>query len=171
MPRTAALLSIVCCLAVTLCVACHGTDTRTTALATSASAASGPSADWLFQRLQTQGRDVKMSPEAFSVMGLGDGAREFPVRQLAFDGDDGRYVVSLVKVGQDSQLVLHRLQGDVLVFHRCDAHLSRLISVKYPRDGRPSELNDQAAAVADFHQQLAFWANRYDVALGSLAVP
>jgi hypothetical protein len=101
-----------------------------------------------------------MAPEALAVMGLNNGGRDVPVRQLAFDGNDGRYVVSLVNIRQIHELVLHRRQGDVLIFHHCDTRFARLTSVRYPRDGRPSLIVDTALAENDFAQQLAFWFDR-----------
>src|SRR5262249_15069675 len=119
--------------------------------------------DWLSQHIEAQGRDMMMAPEAFAVMGFGNGTREVAARQLAFDGPDGRYVVSLVKVGQANELVLHRRQSDLLVFHRCDPSFVRLASASYPRHGRPSQIDDQAFATGDFQQQLAFWESRFIV--------
>jgi hypothetical protein len=111
---------------------------------------------------------MMMAPEAFAVMGFGNGTREVAARQLAFDGPDGRYVVSLVRVGRANELVLHRRQSDLLVFHRCDSSFVRLASASYPRHGRPSQIDDQAFATVDFQQQLAFWANRFIIWSGPL---
>ena len=119
-----------------------------------------PRGDRMVRWIQHEGHDVMMAPEALALVGLNNGGRDVPVRQLAFDGSDGRYVISLVNIRQIHEFVLHRRQGDVLVFHHCDTRFARLTSVRYPRDGRPSLITDTALAENDFDQQLAFWFDR-----------
>lgn len=116
--------------------------------------------DRMVRWIQHEGHDVMMAPEALAVMGLNNGGRDIPVMQLAFDGDDGRYVISLVNIRQIHELVLHRRQGNLLIFHHCDTRFARLSSVRYPRDGKPSFIMDNALAENDFAQQLAFWFDR-----------
>jgi len=119
-----------------------------------------PRGDRLVRWIQHEGHDVMMAPDALTVMGLNNGGRDIPVRQLAFDGTDGRYVVSLVNLRQIHEFVFHRRQGDVLVFHHCDTAFRRLTSVRYPRTGQPTFITDTAFAENDFAQQLAFWFDR-----------
>jgi len=119
-----------------------------------------PRGDRMVRWIQHEGHDVMMAPEALAVMGLVNGGRDIPVRQLAEDGTDGRYVISLVNIRQIHEFILHRRQGDVLIFHHCDTSFRRLTSVRYPRTGKPTFISDQAFAENDFQQQLAFWFDR-----------
>jgi len=119
-----------------------------------------PRGDRMVRWLQRGGRDAMMAPEAFAVMGLINGGRDIPVKQFAEDGRDGRYVISLVNIRSIHEFVLHRRQGDVLVFHHCDTKFVRLSSVRYPRDGKPTAITDTALAEADFQQQINFWYDR-----------
>jgi len=119
-----------------------------------------PRGDRMVRWIQHEGHDVMMAPDALTMMGLNNGGRDIPVRQLAFDGSDGRYVISLVNIRQIHEFVLHRRQGDVLIFHQCDTKFARLASVRYPRDGKPTYITDTAFAENDFQQQLAFWFER-----------
>jgi len=119
-----------------------------------------PRGDRMVRWLQNGGRDVMMAPEAFAVMGLDNGGRDIPVKQFAENGTDGRYVISLVNVRKIHEFVLHRRQGDVLVFHHCDTRFARLTSVRYPRDGKPTYITDTAFAENDFQQQIGFWFER-----------
>jgi hypothetical protein len=119
-----------------------------------------PRGDRMVRWIQHEGHDVMMAPDALTIMGLNNGGRDIPVRQLAFDGSDGRYVISLVNIRQIHEFVLHRRQGDVLIFHQCDTKFTRFASVRYPRDGKPVYITDTAFAENDFQQQLAFWFER-----------
>ena len=110
--------------------------------------------------IQNEGRDAMMAPEAFAVMGLVNGGRDIPVKQFAEDGPDGRYVISLVNIRNIHEFVVHRRQGDVLVFHHCDSKFVRLSSVRYPRNGKPTFITDTAFAEVDFQQQITFWFDR-----------
>jgi hypothetical protein len=116
--------------------------------------------DRMVRWLQHEGHEAMMAPEAFAVMGLVNGGRDIPVQQLAEEGTDGRYVISLVNFRNVHEFVLHRRQGDVLIFHHCDTNFRRLSSVRYPRNGKPTFITDQAFAENDFAQQLAFWFER-----------
>lgn len=123
-----------------------------------------PRGDRLVRWIQDEGHDVMMAPEALAVMGLDNGGRDVPVRQLAFWGEgsdrDSRYVVSLVNIRKIHEFVFHRRQGDLLIFHHCDTRFARLASVRYPRNGKPTLITDSALAENDLSQQLAFWFDR-----------
>jgi hypothetical protein len=116
--------------------------------------------DRMVRWVYNDGKDIMMAPEAFAVMGLENGGRDIPVMQLAMDGDDGRYVISLVRIRKIHEFVLHRRKGDVLIFHHCDTAFRRLTSVRYPRNGNPTYITDTAMAEADFQEQITFWFNR-----------
>ncbi len=119
-----------------------------------------PRGDRMARWLQNAGRDTMMAPEAFAVMGITNGGRDIPVKQIGDDDREVRYVISLVNIRQIHEFVLHRRQGDVLTFHHCDTRFARLSSVRYPRNGKPLFIADTALAENDFQQQLGFWFNR-----------
>ncbi len=73
--------------------------------------------------IQNTGTDNMMAPEALALMGITNEGRDIPVRQLAADGRDGRYVVSLVNIRKIHEFVFHRRQGDVLILHLSDTRL------------------------------------------------
>ena len=110
--------------------------------------------------IQNTGTDNMMAPEALALMGITNEGRDIPVRQLAADGRDGRYVVSLVNIRKIHEFVFHRRQGDMLILHLSDTRFARLQSVRYPRTGKPSVITDTAYAEDDFQQQVAFWFDR-----------
>lgn len=116
--------------------------------------------DRLVALIQKTGRDNMTAPEAFALMGITNQGRDIPVRQLADDGPDGRYVVNLVNIRQYHEFVFQRRQGDVLVLHSADTAFKRLVSVRYARNGKPSVIVDTAFAERDFQQQTAFWFAR-----------
>lgn len=116
--------------------------------------------DRMVRWLQNSGRDVMMAPDALSLMGITNQGRDIPVRQLAADGRDGRYVMSLTNIRNVHDLVFHRRQGDVLMFHHSDTRFTRILSVRYPRTGKPAVITDAALAETDFQQQIAFWVER-----------
>ena len=123
-----------------------------------------PRGDRLVRLIQTTGNDNMMAPEVPALMDITNEGRDIPVRQLADDGPDGRYVVSLVNIRKIHEFVLHHRTaertGDVLIFHNCDTKFARLSSVRYPRNGKPLFITDTAFAEADFQKQLAFWFER-----------
>ena len=119
-----------------------------------------PRGDRLVRLIQTTGKDNMMAPEAPALMGITNEGRDIPVRQLADEGTDGRYVVSLVNIRKIHEFIFHRRQGDVLILHHSDTRFTRLESVRYPRDGKPTLITDIAFAENDFQQQIAFWFNR-----------
>jgi len=106
-----------------------------------------PRGDRMVRWLQHDGRDVMMAPDALTVMGITNGGRDIPARQMA--------------EGKIHEFVLHHRQGDdLLIFHNCDTKFERLSSVRYPRNGKPLFITDTAFAEADFQKQLAFWFER-----------
>lgn len=119
-----------------------------------------PRGDRLVRMIQTTGRDNMTAPEAFALMGISNDGRDIPVRQLADDGTDGRYVVNLVNIRKYHEFVFQRRQGDVLVLHSADTAFKRLQSVRYARNGKPTVIADTAFAERDFQQQTAFWFDR-----------
>jgi hypothetical protein len=118
--------------------------------------------DRLVRWIQNTGAPKMMAPETFELMGIRNPGvvKDIPARQIGEDGPDGRYVVSLVNIRQIHEFVFHRRQGDVLTFHHSDTRFARLVSIRYPRNGKPSIITDVALAESDFQQQLAFWFNR-----------
>ena len=67
-----------------------------------------------------------MAPEAPALMGITNEGRDIPVRQLAGEGTDGRYVISLVNIRKIHEFIFHRRQDDVLIFHQADTNFTRL---------------------------------------------
>ncbi len=120
-----------------------------------------PRGDRMVRWLQHDGHEVMMAPDALSVMGITNEGRDIPARQLAegYPPDD-RYVISLINIRKVHEFVLHRRQGDVLIFHNCDTAFTRLVSVRYARNGKPTFISDVAFAEKDFQEQLAFWLQR-----------
>ena len=98
------------------------------------------------------------------MLGLSNGGRDVPAKQLGLDGPGGRYVLSLIGFRSIHEFVFHRRQGEgqneVLVFHHADAAFTRLASVRYARTGKPQPLSDAAVADSDFQQQSSFWFAR-----------
>ena len=86
-----------------------------------------PRGDRLVRLIQTTGNDNMMAPEAPALMGITNEGRDIPVRQLAEDGPDGRYVVSLINIRKIHEFIFHRRQGDVLILHhaRYQVHEAR----------------------------------------------
>jgi hypothetical protein len=119
-----------------------------------------PRGDRLVRLIQTTGNDNMMAPEVPALMGITNEGRDIPVRQLADDGPDGRYVVSLINIRKIHEFIFHRRQGDVLILHHADTKFTRLESVRYPRNGKPTLITDIAFAENDFQQQIAFWFSR-----------
>lgn len=119
-----------------------------------------PRGDRLVALIQRTGRDNMTAPEAFALMGITNQGRDIPVRQLADDGPDGRYVVNLVNIRKYHEFVFQRRQGDVLMLHSADTAFKRLVSVRYARNGKPTVIADTAFAEQDFQQQIAFWFDR-----------
>ena len=120
-----------------------------------------PRGDRMVRWLYNSGQDRMMAPDALTLMGITNEGRDIPVKLLGEYGpDNSRYVIALVSIRKVYEFVLHRLQGDVFIFHSCDRSFTRLASVRYPRDGKPVVITDAGFADADFQQQLAFWVDR-----------
>ena len=116
-----------------------------------------PRGDRLVLWLQKTGKDNMLAPEALALMGITNQGRDIPVQQLAqWEGND-RYVLSLTNIRKIHDLIFMRRQGDVLILHLSDTKFTRLASVRYPRDGKPSMITDTTFAENDFQQQTAFW--------------
>ena len=116
-----------------------------------------PRGDRLVRWIQSSGKDNMMAPEALALMGITNEGRDIPVRQIAQEEGDSRFVVSLTNIRQIHDLIFMRRQGDVLLLHLSDTKFTRLASVRYPRNGKPSEITDATFAENDFQQQIAFW--------------
>lgn len=110
----------------------------------------------LIRMVNREGVDKMFAPDALTVMGLNNGTRDVPVKQLAKDDARGRHVVSVTGIRGRAEVIFHRRQGDMLVFHLTNSALVRAGSATYPRYGRPARMND-AAGEADYQNQLAFW--------------
>ena len=116
-----------------------------------------PRGDRLVLWIQKSGKDNMMAPEALALMGITNEGRDIPVRQMAEEDGTGRYVVSLTNIRKIHDLIFMRRQGDVLLLHLSDTKFTRLASVRYPRNGKPSLITDTTLAENDFQQQIGFW--------------
>jgi hypothetical protein len=116
-----------------------------------------PRGDRLVLWIQKSGKDNMLAPEALALMDITNQGRDIPVRQIAQQDGSDRFVVSLTNIRQIHDLVFMRRQGDVLLLHLSDTKFTRLASVRYPRDGKPSLITDTTFAENDFQQQIAFW--------------
>ena len=116
-----------------------------------------PRGDRLVRWIQTSGKDNMMAPEALALMGITNEGRDIPVRQIAQEEGENRFVVSLTNIRKIHDLIFMRRQGDVLLLHLSDTKFTRLASVRYPRNGKPSLITDTAFAESDFQQQIGFW--------------
>ena len=116
-----------------------------------------PQGDRLVLWLQKSGKDNMMAPEALALMGVTNQGRDIPVRQIAREEGESRYVVSLTNIRKIHDLIFLRRQGDVLMIHLSDTKFERLGSVRYPRDGKPTLITNTPAAATDFQQQTSFW--------------
>jgi hypothetical protein len=113
--------------------------------------------DRLVAWIQKTGKDNMMAPEALALMGITNEGRDIPVRQIAQEEGDSRFVVSLTNIRQIHDLIFMRRQGDVLLLHLSDTKFTRLASVRYPRNGKPSVITDTSFAENDFQEQIGFW--------------
>ena len=119
-----------------------------------------PRGDRLVRLIQSTGKDNMMAPEAPALMGITNEGRDIPVRQLAQEEGNDRFVVSLTNIRKIHEFIFHRRQGEVLILHHADTKFTRLESVRYPRNGKPTLITDIAFAENDFQQQIAFWFNQ-----------
>jgi hypothetical protein len=116
-----------------------------------------PRGDRLVLWIQKSGKDNMMAPEALALMGITNEGRDIPVRQIAQEEGESRFVVSLTNIRKIHDLIFMRRQGDVLLLHLSDTKFARLASVRYPRNGKPSTITDATFAENDFQQQIGFW--------------
>lgn len=114
----------------------------------------------LYRWLQSTGHDTMLAPEALALMGLVNGGRDIPARLIGQDGPDGRYAVAVISFRTFNEFIFQRRSGDVIIIHHADLSFTRLSSVRYPRNGKPTLILDQAFAENDYQQQLAFWFQR-----------
>lgn len=115
-----------------------------------------PQVEKLLAWLRAEGRDTVLDPSAPRIMGFDNGNQDIPVKQLAAEGPDGRYVVSLFRARGREQLIFHRRQRDTLYFHLAAVDLTRAGSASFPRNGAPSRMADSMAPL-DFDLQTRFW--------------
>ena len=113
--------------------------------------------DRMVRWVYNSGEERMMAPDALSVMGITNEGRDIPVRQIAQQDGNDRFVVSLTNIRKIHDLVFMRRQGDVLLLHLSDTKFTRLASVRYPRTGKPSVITDTTFAENDFRQQTDFW--------------
>jgi hypothetical protein len=116
-----------------------------------------PRCDRLVLWIQKSGKDNMMAPEALALMDITNEGRDIPVRQIAQEEGESRFVVSLTNIRKIHDLIFMRRQGDVLLLHLSDTKFTRLASVRYPRNGKPSVITDTTLAENDFQQQIGFW--------------
>ena len=116
-----------------------------------------PRGDRLVLWIQKRGKDNMMAPEALALMDITNEGRDIPVRQIAQEEGESRFVVSLTNIRKVHDLIFMRRQGDVLLLHLSDTKFTRLASVRYPRNGKPSLITDTTLAENDFQQQIGFW--------------
>jgi hypothetical protein len=114
----------------------------------------------LYRWLQSSGRDANLAPEALALMGLVNGGRDIPARQIGENGPDGRYAVAVISFRGFNEFIFQRRAGDVIIIHHANLRFTRLSSVRYPRNGKPTLISDQAFAENDYQQQIAFWFER-----------
>lgn len=114
----------------------------------------------LYRWLQSSGKDANLAPEALALMGLVNGGRDIPAQLIGADGADGRYSVAVVSFRGFNEFIFQRRTGDVIIIHHADLGLTRLSSVRYPKNGKPTLIVDQAFAESDYQQQLDFWVQR-----------
>ncbi len=115
-----------------------------------------PQAARLARWVSTTGRDTVLDPRALRVMGLDNGQRDIPVKQLAEETANGRHVVSLTSLRGRNEFIFHRREGDNLFFHLANVNLVRQGSATYPRHGSPARMADSFAST-DYPAQASYW--------------
>ncbi len=114
----------------------------------------------LVRLIEAEGRATMFAPEGLAIMGLANGNRDVPVKQLGQGQASDRYVVSLTGIRSVREFIFHRREGDTLHMHLAEySALKRIASATYPRNGRPTRMPD-AVAEADYQRQLDFWMQR-----------
>ena len=114
----------------------------------------------LYRWLQTSGKEANLAPEALALMGLVNGGRDIPAKLIGEDGPDGRYAVAVISFRTFNEFIFQRRTGDVIIIHHADLSFTRLSSVRYPRNGKPTLILDTAFAENDYQTQTAFWFQR-----------
>ena len=74
-----------------------------------------PRGDRLVLWIQKSGNDNMMAPEALALMDITNEGRDIPVRQLAQEEGDSRFVVSLTNIRKIHDLIFMRRQGNVQI--------------------------------------------------------
>jgi hypothetical protein len=118
-----------------------------------------PEAGRLAKWLREEGRSAVLDPAAPRIMGMDNGQRDIPVRQLAENTANGRLVMSLTGLRGRTEFIFHRRQGDYLYFHLASASLMRVASATYPRQGAPARMTESFAA-ADYPVQANYWLDQ-----------
>ena len=72
-----------------------------------------PRGDRLVLWIQKSGKDNMMAPEALALMDITNEGRDIPVRQIAQEEGESRFVVSLTNIRKIHDLIFMRRQGDV----------------------------------------------------------
>jgi hypothetical protein len=121
-----------------------------------------PPARSIVQWVRQDGRDSVLDPAAPRIMGLDNGQRDIPVKQLAAETPHGRHVVSVTNIRGKTELIFHRRQGDYLYFHLASATLVRQASATYPRHGAPGRMSDSYAA-SDYPLQSNYWITQAEL--------
>lgn len=124
-----------------------------------------PQAARLVGWVGASGRDSVLDPRAPRIMGMDNGQRDIPVKQLAENTPNGRHTLSLTMLRGRQELIFHRREGDYLYFHLASANLVRQASATYPRNGAPGRMVD-AFASTDYPAQASFWLERAELRVG-----
>ncbi|MCW5745595.1 MAG: hypothetical protein KIT36_05285 [Alphaproteobacteria bacterium] len=115
-----------------------------------------PEAARLVRWVRDEGRNSVLDPAALRIMGMDNGQRDVPVKQLAENTPAGRHVLSVTNLRGRTELIFHRRQGDYLYFHLASANLVRQASATYPRHGAPGRMLESFAST-DYPAQATYW--------------
>ncbi|TXL81696.1 hypothetical protein FHP25_03970 [Vineibacter terrae] len=115
-----------------------------------------PQAARLVGWVRDSGRDSVLDPRAPRIMGMDNGQRDIPVKQLAENTPNGRHTLSLTVLRGRQELIFHRREGDYLYFHLASANLVRQASATYPRQGAPGRMIESLAST-DYPAQASYW--------------
>ena len=98
-----------------------------------------------------------MAPEALALMDITNEGRDIPVRQIAQEEGESRFVVSLTNIRKVHDLIFMRRQGDVLLLHLSDTKFTRAGERALSARRQASLITDTTFAENDFQQQIGFW--------------
>jgi hypothetical protein len=115
-----------------------------------------PEAARLAHWVRDEGRNSVLDPAALRIMGMDNGQRDIPVKQLAENTPNGRHVLSVTNLRGRTELIFHRRQGNYLYFHLASANLVRMASATYPRHGAPGRMSESFAST-DYPAQASYW--------------